>query len=307
MEFCNGTAWTIMQVSTCSQYSPSFSFNNISNQSTSTVVTSNIVQITGINCLVPATATGSGSPQFQICSDGVCSSVVQSWTAGPAALQSDQFIQIRQTTSATGGLTVNAAVIIGGGASVWSASTVGSCAGLPGSPPPIGTVCADGTVYAGTDPDTSVPMYAMPCDIGMTWDGTTCTGTRSSLTWNNGTVNWVAENTGNFITGKANTATIAASVDAGSPNAAASNCYNSLANGYAVGSWFLPSRDELNILYLNLSSIGGFSGSGSYYSSTENGSTGAYFQSFLNGTQVAGSAVASSGKNLGKLVRCVRR
>jgi len=299
MEFCNGTSWTIMQVSTCSQYSPTFSFTNIVNQTTSTLVTSNIVQITGINCLVPATVSGAGSPQFQICSDAACGTVVQSWTAGPAALQSGQYVQLRQTTSGIGGLAVNASVIIGGGAAVWSATTTGSCAGLPSTPPPIGTVCADGTVYAGTDPDTLAPMYTTPCDLGMTWNGSACTGTRTLLAWNNGTGNWTVTGIGNFITGKANTASLTASADVGSPYSAAIACYSLNANSYSTG-WFLPAKDELNTLYVNLSVIGGF-GTGNYWSSSESANSNAWYQSFSSGSQ------GSSGKNTGYVVRCVRR
>jgi hypothetical protein len=146
-------------------------------------------------------------------------------------------------------------------------------------------------------------MYAMPCDIGMSWNGTNCTGTRSSLSWNNGTGNVMPEYTGNLITGKANTATLAASTDAGSPYAAASNCYNSTAYGYAVGTWFLPSHDELNLLYLNLSAIGGFSTGSNYWTSSEstNYNYAAWYQNFSSGLQT------TTNKFTSYAVRCIRR
>lgn len=62
---------------------------------------------------------------------------------------------------------------------------------------------------------------------------------------------------------------------------AAIACYNLDANGFI--DWFLPSRDELNILYLNRNIIGGFL-SDTYWSSTEyvNPSSG-YSKFFGNG------------------------
>jgi hypothetical protein len=55
--------------------------------------------------------------------------------------------------------------------------------------------------------------------------------------------------------------------------------------------WRLPTKDELNLLYLNKDRIGGFS-KGNYWSSTDTGKTvrgvlsDAWHQSFKNGEQV---------------------
>ncbi len=62
------------------------------------------------------------------------------------------------------------------------------------------------------------------------------------------------------------------------PCQAGNTCYN---------DWFLPAKDQLNCLYTNRISIGGFSTS-AYFSSTEAGAspaTSAWAQIFLNGTQ----------------------
>ncbi len=52
--------------------------------------------------------------------------------------------------------------------------------------------------------------------------------------------------------------------------------------GYS--DWYLPSKDELNQLYINRVAIGGF-GINYYLSSTQNGYNHAVFQYFTNGTQ----------------------
>lgn len=48
--------------------------------------------------------------------------------------------------------------------------------------------------------------------------------------------------------------------------------------------WYLPSKDELALLYSQRATIGGFT-TGSYWSSTENGATASWFQDFSDGTQ----------------------
>ena len=74
--------------------------------------------------------------------------------------------------------------------------------------------------------------------------------------------------------------------------------------------WFLPSKAELNKLYLNKEMIGGFEGDG-YWSSTEEDQQGAWRQSFYNGYQnygnkrSEGSEGAASGY-YGRHVRAIR-
>lgn len=64
-------------------------------------------------------------------------------------------------------------------------------------------------------------------------------------------------------------------------------------NGGGFTDWYLPSKDELNLLYLNIgqgasgsnANIGGFSTGNSYWSSSEINFEAAISQNFLNGTQ----------------------
>jgi hypothetical protein len=60
-----------------------------------------------------------------------------------------------------------------------------------------------------------------------------------------------------------------------------------LARAYNEGGysdWYLPSKDELNKLYLNRFLIGGFSPN-SYWSSTEVNTNAAWLQNFFDGSQ----------------------
>ena len=65
---------------------------------------------------------------------------------------------------------------------------------------------------------------------------------------------------------------------------AADICANLTLGGYS--DWFLPSKDELNEMYLNLhqQGLGGFTGY-YYLSSTEYGPLYAWIQGFFNGSQ----------------------
>ena len=77
---------------------------------------------------------------------------------------------------------------------------------------------------------------------------------------------------------------------------AAKVCADLTEGGYS--DWYLPSKDELNKLYLNRTAIGDFSGV--YWSSSEVSSTNAWYQSFSDGSQV------SLGKFVSLFVRAIR-
>jgi hypothetical protein len=71
-------------------------------------------------------------------------------------------------------------------------------------------------------------------------------------------------------------------------------------NAYGYDDWYLPAKDELNALYDNRASIGGFS-SNYYWSSTESSSNYACIQYFDNGNQ------ATNFKIVNYRIRCVRK
>jgi len=104
----------------------------------------------------------------------------------------------------------------------------------------------------------------------------------AAIQWWNGS-NITTGATGTALgTGNANTTAIVAAQGAGSY--AAKLCYDLVLNGYS--DWYLPSKDELNKLYLNRVAIGGFT-INFYWTSSESGvntsNDGAKLQSFNNG------------------------
>jgi hypothetical protein len=113
-------------------------------------------------------------------------------------------------------------------------------------------------------------------------------GNPAYVTWYNGSYTTIGTTGSAIDTGKANTAAIIASQGVG-------NYAAKLADDLVVGKysdWYLPSRDELNLIYTNigqgapapLTNIGGFV-SDIYWSSSEYDYSNSWSHDFFNGHQ----------------------
>jgi hypothetical protein len=121
------------------------------------------------------------------------------------------------------------------------------------------------------------------------------TDASETIAWSNIT-NILVGTTGTAIgIGQANTTAIVG--QSGCTSGAAYLCDHLIEGGY--NDWFLPSKDELNKLYLNRVAIGGFADD-TYWSSSEVSASSAWTHSFYYGTQ------SSSGKGSIERVRAVR-
>jgi hypothetical protein len=119
----------------------------------------------------------------------------------------------------------------------------------------------------------------------------------TGIQWYNGSFTTTSA-TGTAIgTGLSNTDAIIASQGATSTNYAAGLARAYTGGGYS--DWYLPSKDELNQLYINRVAIGGFT-SAFYWSSTEAAFAYAWRQNLNDGTQ------DTLGKNGTYYVRAVR-
>jgi len=150
----------------------------------------------------------------------------------------------------------------------------------------IGTVCSDGTVYAGDY--NGYHYYTPPVDQGVfTW-----------MTNNNNTNTGVfdADNGSNntdLLHGFSNPPDIFA------PYNAANICYDATDSGYT--DWYLPARRELSVLYTNRYVIDNFNDRGYYWSSTESNNMYAVILNFQNNN------AAGVNKWNNYYVRCVRQ
>ena len=301
LEFCGGSSWAPIGATTCSDTTPSsYVITDLVNQSTSTLVTSAITAVSGLGCAVNVFVSGEGTPAYRTCSDSSCSTVVQDWTTSSGWISDGEYIQTRLTTSSIGGDTYSATVIIGSVSQMWEVTTTGDCSGSPA----VGTVCVDGTVYAGDTPDGNVAMYVTRCDAGMSWDGSECTGSRLGYTWNDGEDDWVETGVDNTITGQANSAALVItdsnSVIAGTQDhVAAAYCEDLTQDSYS--DWYLPAKEDVNVIYGNRGVIDNLVAD-YYWSSTENTHSLAWRLNFSNGSwdSLYGS------KRVGNYVRCAR-
>jgi hypothetical protein len=267
-----------------------FSFTNVPSAPLSTAMTSNAVTLGGGFTGVTATC-GSGCTGISI-NGGAMS-------AGPVTgVNSGNTIAIRQTSPSGYGSTANATVTVGTTtSSTWTVTTptVDPCTGTT-TPPTVGQVCTDGSIYAGQTLDgSSMPMYAAPCDYGMTGSAGSCTGTRVTLGW--GTYGTTTGLT-NANTGKANT--LALHSIGGAP--AANTCYALSLLGYS--DWYLPAINELNLMAPpNYTAIGGFSAGAGYWSSTEAINIASWMETLSTGVE---STPSNNDKNNLYNIRCVR-
>jgi hypothetical protein len=255
MEFCNGTTWACI-TGACDAVATSFDFTDAPNSTTSTLISSNILSITGVDaaCNSTVSVSGDGSPEFRVCSNAGCGSVVQNWTsANQSIAMNGRFLQVRATSASTNNVARNVTVNVGGTTNVWTVTTAvtGDC----GATPTIGQVCSDGSVYAGITPDGNRPMYVARCDVGQTWSGSNCTGVRTMETWNDGAQNFTQTTALSMTSGTANTATLmledSNSVAPGvQPHDMAALC-DSL-SVHSKTDWYLPASDEIYTIYINL-------------------------------------------------------
>ena len=110
----------------------------------------------------------------------------------------------------------------------------------------------------------------------------------TGIQWYNGTYRYTGTTSDGLYSGTMNTAMIIATqmADNQTGNFAAKVCadYSVTDGGVTYGDWYLSSKYELNLLYLQKTAVGGFA-SAYYWGSTEVSSSNAWFQDFDNGTQ----------------------
>ena len=110
----------------------------------------------------------------------------------------------------------------------------------------------------------------------------------TGIHWYNGTYRYTGTNGNSLYAGKMNTAMIIATqmADNQTGNFAAKVCadYSVTVGGVTYGDWYLPSKYELNLLYLQKTVVGGFANK-AYWSSNEYDNNNAWKQNFTNGEQ----------------------
>src|SRR5690554_6299022 len=114
----------------------------------------------------------------------------------------------------------------------------------------------------------------------------------TGIQWYNGTYRYTGTAGDGLYAGAMNSAMIVATqmADNQSGSFAAKVCadYSVTVGGVTYGDWYLPSKYELNLLYLQKNAVGGFDNA-YYWSSTEFSNSRAWEQNFANGNQSDGN------------------
>jgi len=160
-------------------------------------------------------------------------------------------------------------------------------AGTTGAP--VWTKFATGNHYIGESYGGGIVYYVY--DSGQHGLIAATANQSTGIQWYNGTYKYTGTTGDGVGGGVMNTAMIIAAQMADIPtgNFAAKVCadYSITIGGVIYGDWYLPSKHELNLLYLQKDVVGGF-GTNIYWSSSEYNNFLAFRQSFNNGIQ-AGS------------------
>ena len=269
-----------------------FGFTDQTGVATSTLIESDIIEITGMDDGTAVSVIGDGSPEYRICANATCSAVNHGWSSGSGSIDAGEYLQLRLTSHTAGGTMHSATVTVGTESDQWDVTTD---SGGPTGCPSIGDVCSDGSIYAGLSPDGNVAMYTTPADAGsFLW--------LNGAGWTDTMVDCLGTTPGTASscrTGEANTALLVGLSDGHDSYDAALHCDGLSAHGHT--DWYLPALDELDVLYDNRVAIGGFIAA-PYWSSSERDNDFAREQRFSNGTQGAGDKYG-----MGQRVRCVRR
>lgn len=109
----------------CADKTPdAYTFADQTDVAVSTVINSNIVQITGIETTASVSVSGDGTPDFRICEDSGCSTEIQNWGNADQTLNAGDYLQLRLTSADTGGVMRSATIDVGASTDLWEVTTV---------------------------------------------------------------------------------------------------------------------------------------------------------------------------------------
>lgn len=121
LQYCDGTNWRGVGGS-----GPSGSFlgfTDLTDQTTSTLVTSNILQA---SLAGNVSISGDGSPEYRICADDACNTVNHTWATTAGSIDDGEFLQLRLTSSAAYDTMNSATVTVGTASDQWDVKNTGN-------------------------------------------------------------------------------------------------------------------------------------------------------------------------------------
>lgn len=120
---CTNAQRIICMVNPADGTPAAYDFTDQTGVARSAVISSNIVQITGISSATPVNVSGSGSPEVRVCSDGSCNTVLTNWTSASTTVNNNEYLQVRQTSSDSPGTGRMASIAVGSIGDNWTVTT----------------------------------------------------------------------------------------------------------------------------------------------------------------------------------------
>lgn len=184
------------------------SFTDETEIAVSTLETSDIKLIRGFSADQSISISGSGSPQYRVCEDSACSTVLTDWTNASGTIEQNRYLQLRATSSDTESTQSDIAITVGAGGDTWSITTVAPSYNPMGDLVSSTVFDIDATVsdsYGGSG-TTWANLETTPADSAaqsaydFTNNGFTFTGSAGSAG-----AYWLADGTNQFDLGGGNT------------------------------------------------------------------------------------------------------
>jgi len=168
----------------------SFNFSDVTDQSVSSVISSNILQVSGFSGPASVSISGDGSPSYRVCEDSSCATVLTDWTSSASTIQygSGQYFQQRHTSSSSNSTTTTSTLSVGGVSDSWNVTTQAAAASSFGDVVASTVFDLDATIsasYTGSGTNfaniESTPADgAAQGDYNFTISGATFTGSAGS-------------------------------------------------------------------------------------------------------------------------------
>ncbi len=122
-EFCDGSNWTCPSGGAGGCLVTWDALTDEFNTAQSATIESDIQLVTTASCSPDVSISGTGSPEFRICSDSTCSSVAHAYGTSTVSIDNGEFLQARLTSSASPGGINSALITIGSTATSWDVET----------------------------------------------------------------------------------------------------------------------------------------------------------------------------------------
>jgi hypothetical protein len=258
--------------------------------------------VAGTNYLAP-TGSAASLTNFPTFNQNTTGNAATATTAGNITATTNTTLTSLSSLATVGTITSGvwsgtAVAVEKGGTGLTAAGTSGQVLTSTGS----GTLTWTGTHYIGESYGGGIVFYVY--DNGKHGLIAATSDQSSGIRWYGGTSTNTRARADGVGAGLKNTAIIIANqgaVDGAAFAATICNEYSVTVDGVKYGDWYLPSKHELNLLYIQkvAGTVVGFAGN-YYWSSTEYVLNGAWDQDFSNGFQYNG------GKNYTFYVRAIR-